>query len=195
MRDIKSSGADKTVVKAARDRLDRLGRQMEEAREEVPPPARVETGQRVKIPHLGLIGNVIEVRGDRLVAMADGLRLTLGLEAVRPLDAKKQDPSEGGESTNEGKADWGWHAEVEGAQPEIDLRGETGEEGWARLDKLIDRAIPAGLEEINVIHGFGTGRLRDHLHARLKADPRVASFAEAGPGQGGGGATRVFLAG
>jgi DNA mismatch repair protein MutS2 len=149
----------------------------------------------VRIPHLGLIGKVIEVRGDRLVALADGLRLTLGREAVRPLDAEKQGSSADPEVPDQGRADWGWHAEVEGAQPEIDLRGETGEEGWARLDKLIDRAIPAGLEEINVIHGFGTGRLREHLHARLKADSRVASFTEAGPGQGGGGATRVFLAG
>jgi DNA mismatch repair protein MutS2 len=60
---------------------------------------------------------------------------------------------------------------------------------------MIDRAIPAGLAVINVIHGFGTGRLRDHLHARLAADPRVASFREAGPGQGGGGATLVHLSG
>ena len=73
------------------------------------------------------------------------------------------------------------------------MRGETGEEGWQRLDKLIDRAIPAGLESVHVIHGFGTGRLRDHLYACLKRDPRVKSFAEAGPGQGGGGATVVTL--
>lgn len=195
VRDIKASGADKTVVKSARERLDRLGRRLDEARDEQPPPARVEPGQRVRIPHLGLIGNVIEVRGERLVALADGLRLTLGIESVRALDDSQpvadgsDGPTEGGES------DWGWEAEVSGAQPEIDLRGETGEEGWARLDRLIDRAIPAGLEVINVIHGFGTGRLREYLHARLKTDQRVSSFSEAGPGQGGGGATQVFLAG
>lgn len=195
VREIKSTGADRTVVKSARERLERLGRQFESpAKDE--PPVRVEEGQRVRIPHLGLIGNVIEVRGEKITALAEGLRLTVGREAVRPLDPQAAATAPAAaEPPGSTKGDWGWQADVSGAEPEIDLRGETGEEGWARLDRLIDRAIPAGLEVINVIHGFGTGRLRDHLYLRLKQDPRVASFAEAGPGQGGGGATRVFLAG
>jgi DNA mismatch repair protein MutS2 len=196
VREIKVSGADKTVVKSARRRLDRLDRQLTGDREEILPPASIEPGQRVRIAHLGLIGTVVEVRGDRILATADGLRLTLGREAVRPLE----DSGSGGEpaagsSVAPTMGGWAWHSNVTGAEPEIDLRGESGEEGWRRLDKLIDRAIPAGLEVINVIHGFGTGRLRDHLHERLKNDPRVASFREAGPGQGGGGATQVILAG
>ena len=196
VRQIKASGADKTVVKSARDRLENLNRQLTADHGEPSAPVRVEPGQRVRIPNLGLIGTVVEVRGDRILATADGLRLTLGVEAVRPLE----DTSGGAESTSEGPSEgnagsWAWHGEPLGAEPEIDLRGESGEEGWDRLDKLIDRAIPAGLEVINVIHGFGTGRLRDHLHDCLKKDTRVASFTEAGPGQGGGGATRVTLAG
>ncbi len=200
VRQIKASGADKTVVKSARAHLDNLHRKLTADRGEPPVPVRVEPGQRVRIPDLGLIGTVVEVRGDRILATADGLRLTLGLDAVRPLE----NASVRSESTPDGPSgspsggtagSWSWRGEALGAEPEIDLRGESGEEGWERLDKLIDRAIPAGLEVINVIHGFGTGRLRDHLHDRLKKDPRVASFTEAGPGQGGGGATRVNLAG
>ncbi len=196
VREIKVSGADKTVVKSARRRLDRLDRQLTGDREEILPPALIEPGQRVRIPHLGLIGNVVEVRGDRILATAGGLRLTLGREAVRPLeDSGSRAESTAESSVAPATGDWAWHSNVAGAEPEIDLRGESGEDGWCRLDKLIDRAIPAGLEVINVIHGFGTGRLRDHLHECLKKDPRVASFKEAGPGQGGGGATLVTLAG
>ncbi len=196
VREIKASGADKTVVKSARSRLDRLDRQLKGGREEIPAPALIEPGQRVRIPHLGLIGTVVEVRGDRILATADGLRLTLGREAVQPLeDSRSRDEKTPGSSGEPAPGVWAWHSNVTGAEPEIDLRGESGEEGWRRLDRLIDRAIPAGLEVINVIHGFGTGRLRDHLHECLKNDPRVASFREAGPGQGGGGATQVILAG
>jgi DNA mismatch repair protein MutS2 len=78
---------------------------------------------------------------------------------------------------------------------ELDLRGMTGQEGWEHLDKLIDRAIPTGLSTLNVIHGFGTGRLRDYLYIQLKRDSRVANYREAAPGQGGGGATLVSLVG
>jgi len=196
VREIKESGADRTVVKSARRRLDSLDRQLEADRLDTLPPATIEPGQRVRIAPLGLIGTVVEVRGDRIVATADGLRLTLGKEAVRALEDSGSPGAEAGETTlTPGKGNWAWHGNLTGAEPEIDLRGETGEEGWHRLDRLIDRAIPAGLETINVIHGFGTGRLRDHLHERLKNDPRVASFHEAGPGQGGGGATRLILTG
>ncbi len=196
VKDIKTSGAEPAVVKSARRRLDRLDRRLGPGQEETPPPFAIEPGQRVRIPHLGLIGKVVEVRGDRITATADGLRLTLTKAAVRPLE----DTQAGTDSSEDSPAapsqgNWAWHGDVGGAEPEIDLRGETGEEGWARLDRLIDRAIPAGLETINVIHGFGTGRLRDHLYERLKQDPRVASFREAGPGRGGGGATLVYLAG
>jgi len=196
VKDIKTSGAEPAVVKSARRRLDRLDRRLGPGPEEPPRPFAVEPGQRVRIPHLGLIGKVVEVRGDRITATADGLRLTLTKAAVRPLeDAPSGADSPEDSPAGTGKGKWAWHGDVGGAEPEIDLRGETGEEGWTRLDRLIDRAIPAGLETINVIHGFGTGRLRDHLYERLKQDPRVASFREAGPGQGGGGATLVYLAG
>ncbi|MFT5233415.1 MAG: DNA mismatch repair protein MutS2, partial [Candidatus Krumholzibacteriia bacterium] len=86
VRDIKSAEADKVVVKTARDRLDRLSDELAEAPDQSPAPKSVEVGQRVRIPHLGLIGNVVEVRGKKLVALADGLRLNLALSVVRHLD-------------------------------------------------------------------------------------------------------------
>ncbi len=199
VREIKSAGADKVVVKAAREHLERLGEKLRAGQDEPAGPLEVAVGQRVRIPHLGLVGKVIEVRGNKLVALAGGLRLNLTRDVVRHLAGDSPRPDEGVSATAEAgqvaAGNWAFQAEAPAVVHEIDLRGDTGEEGWQRLDKLIDRAIPAGLEFVHVIHGFGTGRLRDHLYARLQRDPRVKSFAEAGPGQGGGGATRVVLAG
>jgi DNA mismatch repair protein MutS2 len=191
VREIRSSGADRTVVKTARDRLENLAPPARQDPAAPAAPAEIRVGDRIRIPHLNLTGRVLEVRGGRIVADAQGLRMTLGSESVRPLAGDEEAADDSG--TTASTAGWGWRGETPDAPHEIDLRGMTGDEGWVRLDKLLDRAIPAGLETVNVIHGFGTGRLRDFLHARLKADPRVASFAEAGPGRGGGGATRVFL--
>ncbi|MFH2053736.1 MAG: Smr/MutS family protein [bacterium] len=198
IREIKASRAEARVVKAARDRVEALA--PPEPADAAPRGFLPVVGQRVRIPHLNLIGRVGEVRGDRIVAEAEGMRLTLTTAAVRPVEG---DPAPSGSAPvgpsapavpTGGAAGWSWSDEAPAASPEIDVRGETGEDAWDRLDRLIDRAIPAGLETINVIHGFGTGRLRDHLHERLKADPRVAAFTESGPGQGGGGATKVRLA-
>lgn len=202
VRDIKVAGADRTVVKTARDHLERLAEELTEGTDEMGPPKSVEVGQRVRIPHLGLIGNVVEVRGQKLVALADGLRLNLTLSAVRQLEVgmnTKAEPIVVTAEDNQASGDsghglWAWNDASAESLHEIDLRGETGAEGWQRLDKLIDRAIPSGLSSLKVIHGFGTGRLRDHLHACLKADARVKSFSEAVASEGGGGVTQVFLA-
>ncbi len=192
VRAIKSSGADKAVVRSARDRVAALERPDQDG-SAAPAGDRpvLKVGQRVRIPHLNLIGRVVEIRGRKVVAVADHLRLTLGLDGVLPLEGETnvQDVP----ATADGGG-WSWQGEAPTVPPEIDLRGRQGAEAWELLDRLIDRAIPAGLEVLNVIHGFGTGRLRDYLYEKLRQDPRVASLAEAGPGRGGGGATLVYLA-
>ncbi len=196
VREIKSCGAEKTVVKNARDRIADLGSTAQLGAEGRPSTPVITRGQRVRIPHLNLIGKVVEVRGGRIVALADNLRLTLGLEAVVPLTEDTPPQGKDGLARESGavaSGSWSWQSEAPVVPPEIDLRGQQGEEAWQLLDRLIDRAIPAGLEVLSVIHGFGTGRLRDHLYAQLRNDPRVASFAEAGPGRGGGGATLIYL--
>ncbi len=197
VREIRSEGGSAPVVKQARDALAQVRRRLPEAEPETRAPAEVAEGDRVRIPHLGLKGRVVEVRGDKLIALADGLRLTVTRDAVEVLEkgpaatGAAPAPAPAAPETGGG---WTWQGDAPSVQPELDLRGATGEEGWQRLDQLIDRAIPAGVGVLNVIHGHGTGRLRDHLHACLRRDPRVAAFREAGPGQGGGGATRVELA-
>ncbi len=202
VREIRSSRAQPRLVKAARDRLDEFETEADRklgvpGGEPAWTTADLAAGMRIRIPHLGLVGRIVEIRGEKIIANADGLRLTLSAGAVRPLTEGGGDMPAGEAAAPAGGAGggWAWQGEPPDTRHEIDLRGLTGQEAWERLDRLIDRAIPAGLEVIHVIHGFGTGRLRDHLHGRLKDDPRVASFREAAPSRGGGGATRITLAG
>jgi len=208
VREIKSEQAGKRVVKAAHNQLRQMGERLDDrlaSGQENPPAARnveLEAGMRVRIPHLNLLGRLSEVRGGKVVAQADGLRLSLGREAVVPLgeDGQELKATPQVESAPEEKAapaggGWAWKGETPQVGHELDLRGETGADGWDRLDRMIDRAIPSGLEVITVIHGFGTGRLRDYLYERMKRDPRIAGFGEAGEGRGGGGATRIVLKG
>lgn len=203
VREIRAEQGAAPAVRRARDRvaeLERTAGGADSADAPVPDAAGFapQVGDRVRIPHLNLVGRVVEVRGGRLVAEADGLRLTLGPDAVRPLDGPAGADgqlAEAAAATGAGEGattagGWAWQGEAPAAEPVLDLRGQTGEEGWQRLDQLLDRAIPAGLGAVEVIHGRGTGRLREYLQARLRADRRVASFKE----DSAGGVTVVRLA-
>jgi len=187
VRELRSGGADGKAIRYGRDTLDRLRESLPDGGVATPPTAEPAPGDRIRVPHLGVTGRVAEVRGGRVVVNAEGMRLTLASELVEAA------PETGDEREVAGTGDWRWSGDDTPASFEIDLRGARAEEGWEALDRLIDRAIPAGIREVSVIHGFGTGRLRAYLHERLKGDARVASFATSPADQGGEGRTLVTL--
>ncbi len=76
---------------------------------------------------------------------------------------------------------------------EIDLRGKTGDEAWNAVDKYIDEAIMAGFSTVRLIHGKGTGALKNALWVYLKSDKRVKSFRIGKYGEGDGGVTVVEI--
>ena len=75
------------------------------------------------------------------------------------------------------------------AESEVSLRGLTVEEAEPLLQRAIDDAVLADLPYLRIIHGKGTGVLRDFVQATLKRDPRVKRFALAPANQGGHGVT------
>ena len=76
---------------------------------------------------------------------------------------------------------------------EIHLRGMTGDEAWNRVDKYFDEAQLAGFHTVRLVHGKGTGALKNALWRYLKTDRRVASFRIGQFGEGDGGVTVVEL--
>jgi DNA mismatch repair protein MutS2 len=77
--------------------------------------------------------------------------------------------------------------------PEISLRGLNVDEALYQLEKYLDQAILAGLPRFRVIHGKGTGVLRQAVQKYLKEHSAVKSFAFAEQNEGGLGATVVKL--
>ena len=76
---------------------------------------------------------------------------------------------------------------------EIDLRGMTGDEAWLAVDKYLDEALLTGYHTVHLIHGKGTGALRNALWKDLKGDRRIKSFRIGQYGEGDGGVTVVEL--
>ena len=76
---------------------------------------------------------------------------------------------------------------------EIHLRGMTGDEAWNAVDKYFDEAQLAGFHTVRLVHGKGTGALKNALWGYLKTDRRVKSFRIGQFGEGDGGVTVVEL--
>jgi DNA mismatch repair protein MutS2 len=72
---------------------------------------------------------------------------------------------------------------------ELDLRGQRAEDALLMLDNYLDKAYLAGMPFVRIIHGKGTGKLRQEVRAALKEHGQVASFEEGHPGEGGDGVT------
>jgi DNA mismatch repair protein MutS2 len=76
---------------------------------------------------------------------------------------------------------------------EIHLRGLRVEDAKYELQQYLDLAVEAGLDEIRVVHGKGTGAVRQATQELLRRDSRVASIRAALPAEGGDGATIALL--
>ena len=75
----------------------------------------------------------------------------------------------------------------------LDLRGARVEEALEALDRYLDDAGLAGLDKVLIIHGMGTGALRDAVRRSSAAHPLVKSVRAGQRGEGGDGATIVEL--
>ncbi|HUS79788.1 MAG TPA: Smr/MutS family protein, partial [Armatimonadota bacterium] len=78
-------------------------------------------------------------------------------------------------------------------EDEIDLRGTTVDEAIAALEKYLDDAMLAGASQVRIIHGKGTGALREGIHDFLRGHRYVSGFRLADMSEGGSGATEVRL--
>jgi DNA mismatch repair protein MutS2 len=74
---------------------------------------------------------------------------------------------------------------------ELDLRGLYAEEALRRLDKYLNDAMLAGLPFARIVHGKGTGVLRQVVRERLGSYPAVTSFRTGENNEGGDGVTVV----
>lgn len=78
-------------------------------------------------------------------------------------------------------------------KPELDVRGMIGEDAVFMVDKYLDDAHVAGIKVVTVIHGKGTGALRQAIWSALKKDNRVSSYRAGQYGEGDYGITVIEL--
>ncbi len=77
---------------------------------------------------------------------------------------------------------------------ELNLRGKLVEDGLEELDRYLEKAYSSGLLFVRIVHGKGTGKLREAVRNALKSSPYVASFEEPKDSEGGAGVTVAKMA-
>jgi DNA mismatch repair protein MutS2 len=80
------------------------------------------------------------------------------------------------------------------APEQIDVRGQTLDEAMPRIERFLDDGFRAAVPRLRVVHGKGTGKMRQAVRAMLSVHPLVKGFDVAVPAEGGEGVTVVELA-
>ena len=150
-------------------------------------PNEVRVGDMICIKSLAQEGTVLAVQGNELTVQIGGLRTIVKMSACTLVGHKKNKKST---KVHVGTSISRKSAEI---RPEIDVRGMTVLEAESVLGKFIDDAVFTGLSKILVIHGKGTGALRQGLQDYLKHHRSVRTFSFADISEGGTGATVVEL--
>ena len=76
---------------------------------------------------------------------------------------------------------------------EINVIGKRYEEAMSLVDKFLDDALVLGYPHVRVVHGMGTGALRNGIRRMLEKNKHVVSYRDGGPNEGGLGATLVYF--
>ncbi len=131
-------------------------------------------GNQVLIKSLRRYGEVTAVVKPGLYKVAVGsLQIQCGENDLEWVKAKKESKRRVKASSSEA------HFPVmRGPPPRVDLHGMTVAEALSLVERRIDQAIREGADGIHVIHGRGTGRVRDAVQAYLKTVSVVQSFKE-----------------
>jgi DNA mismatch repair protein MutS2 len=154
------------------------------------PPSRegVQLGDQVKLDSLNVEGIVMELSQEQVEVQVGRLRVRARLDEISRLEHEVEREPEG---RIEGSIT------LRAADPlplEFEIRGMIVEDALNLLDKRLDAAFLAGMPFLRVIHGKGTGRLRDAVRQFLSSNEYVASFQPGSPAEGGEGVTVVHLA-
>jgi DNA mismatch repair protein MutS2 len=152
-------------------------------------PKSLELGDSVFVTSLGLRGTVSTLpnpRGDLLVQMG-ALSSQVNVKDLEAIEEDEKKPRVDNISRG-GKIKMSKSASI---SPEINLIGKTVDEALSLLDKYLDDAYLSHIPTVTVIHGRGTGALRNAVHSFLKKSKYVKDYRVGGYNEGNTGATIV----
>ncbi len=197
VKEIRESSANpdkvKQVHRELRDKdksIQNEKKQTKKKRESVPDLRILKKGDTVWIEKFNAEGEVVEMQGNKKVKVAIGKAFM----TVDTIDVTRREKTKSPSYKVKGSVNKISASAADGAfRPEIMLRGMTVEEALEALDKFLDDALIAGVGQVYVVHGKGTGALRKNLTTYLKAHKYIESIRVGDWNEGGHGVTIARL--
>ncbi|MGL5944167.1 MAG: endonuclease MutS2 [Waterburya sp.] len=170
------------------------------AKTQTPKPAKPsykpQVGEKVRIPRLNQTGEVLSIEEDtaQLTVRFGIMKMNVGLGEIESLDGQKPEVKPKAKATNKTSTTAKSPKPglmVRTSQNTLDIRGSRVDNAEIEIEQAIARAIESGV--LWIIHGKGTGRLRQGVHEFLERHPQVDKFELATQNEGGSGVTVVYL--
>ena len=144
----------------------------------------VRLGDHVYVARLRTNGVVIALQNGEAEVQIGRLRLRSLIDELRPAKNSGSNDNAQNNITN---------MPIKSPSMELHLRGQRIEDGLENLDNYLTEAILAELPWVRIIHGKGTGQMRQAVREVLKDHPEVKSYRTGEQGEGGDGVTIVIL--
>ncbi len=137
-------------------------------------------GDKVWVPELQADGEVVNIGDGKVLVAVGNLLVSVDAAGLSPLPASKQGPLQ---RVSRGRPS---------PPPEqLLVTGMRTEEAEVEVERYLNRACIAGLARVRIVHGVGSGALRNHIRNMLRRHPLVASIRPGAPHEGGDGVTIV----
>ncbi len=148
------------------------------------PPKNLKVGETVEVLSLNQVGEVLTLpdEGGNVTVQVGIMKVNVHVSTLRRTVSEESNKSHF-------KAKTIMSSKSQTIRNEIDLRGKNIEEAILDLDKYLDDAYIAGLKEVFIIHGKGTGALREGLQSYFRRHKAIKSFRPGKYGEGGLGVT------
>ncbi|MCF8230069.1 MAG: endonuclease MutS2 [Bacteroidales bacterium] len=151
----------------------------------------IQKGDHVKIEGQEKSGEVENIKDGQALVSFDTFKLNISLD-------KLQKTGRSGRNKKKGSGKYGsilndMRQKMEDFKSTIDIRGERAEEAIAKIRNYIDDAILLNIKEVQIIHGKGSGILRDAIRQYLSTVDEIQHYQDAHPDRGGHGITIVTL--
>lgn len=198
IREIKESQAERDATRRAREHLEDFREELvvperSKDRKEAPPSVApisggIREGDQVVVDEGQTVAEVLELDGNEAIVGLGSMKMRVKLSRLTRVGGRRKQQVS---VRQVGSSDSPIAAAT--ARSRIDVRGMRADEAVSEVERLLDQALQTGQQRVEILHGKGTGALRQAIHEFLSGSPEVASFEDAPWNEGGEGVTYITL--